>query len=390
MAENNQSADAISNMEAGPAGDSMEDVEDEEVGVQERVIDDKVNLVLQNPQVLASLQHQLDSLVGQQSGYIESLPKVVKRRIKALKKLQLNHTKLEAKFYEEVHQLECKYAKLYEGLYEKRKDVVTAQIEPTDSDCEWESSEDEEEEEEDNKLANELKEKAQLEDKEEENPPGIPEFWLTILKNVDLLADMVQEHDEPILKNLRDVKVKYCENPTMGFTLEFYFDENEYFTNQVLKKHYTMKCEPDESDPFSYEGPEIFSSVGCSIDWKKGKNVTVRLVKKKQKHKGKGTTRVVTKTEQNDSFFNFFNPPAVPEEGAEVDEETESLLSADFEIGHFFKERVVPRAVLYFTGEAIEDDFEEEGEDDDNEEEEDEDGDYDPAKDTKPSECKQQ
>ncbi len=38
------------------------------------------------------------------------------------------------------------------------------------------------------------------------------------------------------------------------------------------------------------------------------------------------------------------------------DEETETLLSADFEIGHFIRERIVPRAVLYFTGEAIEDD----------------------------------
>ena len=38
------------------------------------------------------------------------------------------------------------------------------------------------------------------------------------------------------------------------------------------------------------------------------------------------------------------------------DEETENLLSADFEIGHFIRERIIPRAVLYFTGEAIEDD----------------------------------
>ena len=44
----------------------------------------------------------------------------------------------------------------------------------------------------------------------------------------------------------------------------------------------------------------------------------MKLIKKKQKHKGKGTTRMVTKTVQNDSFFNFFSPPKGPEEGAEV------------------------------------------------------------------------
>ncbi len=43
-------------------------------------------------------------------------------------------------------------------------------------------------------------------------------------------------------------------------------------------------------------------------------------------------------------------------EGEEADEDTEALLAADFEIGHFIRERIVPRAVLYFTGEALEDD----------------------------------
>ena len=48
-----------------------------------------------------------------------SLPKPVKRRIKALKKLQLETTKIEANFFQEVHALECKYAKLYQPLYDK-------------------------------------------------------------------------------------------------------------------------------------------------------------------------------------------------------------------------------------------------------------------------------
>lgn len=38
------------------------------------------------------------------------------------------------------------------------------------------------------------------------------------------------------------------------------------------------------------------------------------------------------------------------------DEDSEFTLATDFEIGHFFRERIVPRAVLYFTGEAMEDD----------------------------------
>lgn len=49
---------------------------------------------------------------------------------------------------------------------------------------------------------------------------------------------------------------------------------------------------------------------GCTIQWNKGKNVTVKVVKKKQKHKVKGAVRFVNKTVQNVSFFHFFSPPA--------------------------------------------------------------------------------
>jgi len=94
----------------------------------------------------------------------------------------------------------------------------------------------------------------------------------------------------------------------------------------------------------------------CAIDWKKGKNVTVKTIKKKQKHKGRGTVRTITKQVPNDSFFNFFSPLKASGDGESLDEDSEFTLASDFEIGHFFRERIVPRAVLYFTGEAIEDD----------------------------------
>lgn len=54
---------------------------------------------------------------------------------------------------------------------------------------------------------------------------------------------------------------------------------------------------------------------------------------------------------------------------AEVEEETQIRLTNDFEIGQYIRERIVPRAVLYYTGEALEDDYDEE-----EEEEEEEDG----------------
>lgn len=56
------------------------------------------------------------------------------------------------------------------------------------------------------------------------------------------------------------------------------------------------------------------------------------------------------------------------EDDEEMNEEDEELYEADFEIGHFLKEFLIPKAVLYYTGELIDeanyDDEEEYDEDD--------------------------
>jgi len=376
-----------------------EDIDDEEVDGQNAKSTMAAEL-LKNPAMFAALQGKLNSMVGVNSGYIASLPAPVKRRLKSLKKIQLESTKIEAKFYEEVHKLECKYHEMYRPLYEQRSKITKGEYEPNDDECQWPSDD----EEEDKELAGDMKDKAKLEDEktkkeaEEKDVKGVPEFWLTIFKNVDMLQEMVQEADEPLLNKLTDITVTFSETP-MGFTLHFYFAPNDYFSNSVLTKEYEMKCEPSEDDPFSFEGPEIFKCKGCTINWKEpGKNLTVKTVKKKQKHKSKGNVRTITKQVKNDSFFNFFDPPPISDDpDADVDPETQDLLTADFEIGHYIRDRIIPRAVLFFTGEALEDDEfdEEEEEDEEGEEgeEEEDDPDFDPSK-VKPGqnaqECKQQ
>uniref|UniRef100_A0A8C4FE15 Nucleosome assembly protein 1 like 4 n=1 Tax=Catagonus wagneri TaxID=51154 RepID=A0A8C4FE15_9CETA len=313
--------------------------------------------VMQNPQVLAALQERLDSVSHTPSSYIETLPKAVKRRINALKQLQVKCAHIEAKFYEEVHDLERKYAALYQPLFDKRREFITGDAEPTDAESEWHS-----EDEEEDKLAGDVKNKVVIAEKEEAaaeepNPKGIPEFWFTIFRNVDMLSELVQVGTSP-----PSVEASY----PRSFVLEFHFEPNDYFTNSVLTKTYKMKSEPDKADPFSFEGPEIVDCDGCAIDWRKGRNVTVRTIRKQQKHRGRGAIRTITKQVPSDSFFNFFSPLR-----GERDEDSEFTLASDFEIGHFFRERVVPRAVLYFTGEAVEDDGnsclfgDEEGEDED-------------------------
>ncbi len=63
-------------------------------------------------------------LVKPSSTTFQTLPAPVKRRLKALKKSQLESLKVEAAFYEEVHKLECKYAELYKPHFDFRAKVA--------------------------------------------------------------------------------------------------------------------------------------------------------------------------------------------------------------------------------------------------------------------------
>lgn len=93
-------------------GDCVEDIEG---GVdEEETAEDVAHKVLKYPDVLAALQSQKNIEM------LANLPPSVKRRIKALKKLQLEATHLEAKFFAEVHAIECKYNNLYAPLFQKR------------------------------------------------------------------------------------------------------------------------------------------------------------------------------------------------------------------------------------------------------------------------------
>lgn len=219
------------------------------------------------------IQGKLGQLVGRSSGYIESLPPVVRRRVAGLKGIQKEHAKLEAQFQEEVLELEKKYFGKFTPLYERRATIVNGGVEPTDDEVEA-GKEDEEEDEEETKEAEE-------ETKEEGEPTnGIPEFWLSAMKNQISLAEMITERDEEALKQLTDIRMEYLDRP--GFRLIFEFAENEFFTNKTITKTYYYKDENGYGGDFIYDHAE-----GSKIDWKDDKDLTLRSESKKQRNKSK-------------------------------------------------------------------------------------------------------
>jgi len=320
------------------------------------------SIFAQNPKLVQMIQGKLGSLVGRSSGYIESLPAPVRRRVAGLKGVQKQHSKLEAEFQEEVLSLEKKYFAKFTPLYEKRAKIVNGDAEPTIEDITTGEEDDEEKDE---------KDVSEKQEESSETVTGIPEFWLSAMKNQISLAEMITDRDEVALKHLTDVRMEYLDKP--GFSLIFEFAENEFFTNKTIKKTYFYQNESGYGGDFIYDHAE-----GEKIEWKAGKDLTVRVESKKQRNKNTKQTRVVKKTVPTESFFNFFSPPKVPDdEEDDAASDIEERLELDYQLGEDIKEKLIPRAIDWFTGEALQfeelDDDLEEGDFEDEDDEEDDD-----------------
>lgn len=301
-----------------------------------------------NPKLVQMMEGKLSGLVGRSSGYVENLPAPVRRRVAGLKGVQKEHSKLEAQFQEEVLELEKKYFAKFTPLYQKRAKIVNGAAEPTEDEIKAGEEDDEQDE-------------AEKEDEKEaesaEAVAGIPEFWLSAMKNQVSLAEMITDRDEAALKHLTDVQMEYLDKP--GFRLIFEFAENEFFTNKTISKTYFYQNESGYGGDFIYDHAE-----GEKIDWKAGKDLTVRVESKKQRNKNTKQTRVVKKTVPTESFFNFFSPPKPPTDDEDDDaaSDIEERLELDYQLGEDIKEKLIPRAIDWFTGEALQ--FEEMDDDD--------------------------
>ncbi|KAF2159854.1 hypothetical protein M409DRAFT_70746 [Zasmidium cellare ATCC 36951] len=330
------------------------------------------SIFAQNPRLVSMMQNKLSSLVGKSSGYVESLPAPIRRRVAGLKGVQKEHSKLEAEFQEAVLALEKQFFEKFTPLYEKRAKIVNGDQEPTEAEVEAGEADDEEDEEAEQEKAEADKNATNADAK------GIPEFWLSAMKNSSL-AETITDRDEEALKFLTDIRMEYLDRP--GFRLIFEFAENPFFSNKTLSKTYYYQEENGYGGDFIYDHAE-----GDKIEWKAGQDLTVRTESKKQRNKNTKQTRIVKKTIPTPSFFDFFNPAKPPsdDDDDEIDDEIEAKLELDYQLGEDIKEKLIPRAIDWFTGEALqfeqglddfdEDDFEDEDdEDDDDDDERDED-----------------
>ncbi|XP_068641923.1 nucleosome assembly protein 1;2-like [Aristolochia californica] len=256
-----------------------------------------------------------------------------------LKDLLKQQDEFEAKIFEERAALAAKYQKLYDPLYTERYEIVHGVIEIE------ESTEPTEEV---------LGEENAVEEK------GVPNFWLTAVKTIEMLAEEIQERGEGALKYLKDIKWSRIDNPK-GCKLEFFFYLNPYFTNTVLVKTYHKS---DEDKPI------LEKAIETEIQWLPGKSLTKKVLNKPKE--GPKNTKPITKTENCESFFNFFSPSQFPDDDDSDEETAEQLqnkMEQDYDVGSTIRDKIIPHVVSWFTGEAVHGDkfnvIEREGDEDD-------------------------
>lgn len=388
----------LSSRPAGMGKPTVEDVEENEDEEGEDVGGmNPASLLAQNPALLALAQRKFDSLIGQSSGYIESLPAPVKRRIDGLKGIQVEHSKIESEFQLAILEIEKKFLEKYTPLYDRRLAIISGKVEPTDEEVTagQEADSDDEEEEEEGAQVTEINDEKEEGKEGDKEITGVPEFWLTALRNHAPISETITDEDEEALKSLTDVRLSYLAEGQPGFKLHFTFAANDFFSDTELTKTYYYQEQVGYGGDFVYD-----KALGHEIKWKDDKDLTKKIEIKKQRNKTTGKTRVIRKVVPTDSFFNFFKPPQPPTpedlEADDVDEdeleELDARLEVDYQIGEDFKEKIIPRAVDYFTGKALK--YEEDYEDEEIDEFEEDDEDFDeedeaPAQGNK-EDCKQQ
>jgi len=84
-----------------------------------------------------------------------------------------------------------------------------------------------------------------------------------------MIAPEIKEKDEEVLEKV--TKVEYIPEGDDGlkFKVIFHFAANDFFDNETLTKEFVLK---DDDEPEAGNGTEI--------NWKEGKNITVKTVKK--------------------------------------------------------------------------------------------------------------
>ncbi|KDR10925.1 protein SET-like [Zootermopsis nevadensis] len=165
----------------------------------------------------------------------------------------------------------------------------------------------------------------------------IPNFWVTAFVNHPQISAILDEDEEDCLHYLTKLEVEEFDDIKSGYRINFHFEENPYFENDVLTKEFHLGSSGDPA------------SQSTSILWKEGNDLSKKI---KDKSGGKGRKRFL----EQKTLFNWLIDHADP--------------SAD-DIAEVIKDDMWPNPLQYYLVPDIEVENGVEGEDDGSDDEDD-------------------
>jgi len=148
----------------------------------------------------------------------------------------------------------------------------------------------------------------------------IPNFWVTAFVNHPQVSALLTEQDEDALQNLQKVEVQEFEDIKSGYRINFVFDKNPFFSNDIISKEFHLN---DTGEP---------SSKSTPIKWLPGQDLTKRPA-------GKDPQGRKRNHDDQESFFCWFTD--------------HSDAGAD-ELGEVIKDDIWPNPLQYYLASEIE------------------------------------
>ncbi|KAA0184202.1 hypothetical protein HAZT_HAZT003648 [Hyalella azteca] len=119
---------------------------------------------------------------------------------------------------------------------------------------------------------------------------------------IDQLIEKANEEEEECLHHLTKLDVEEFDDIKSGYRINFYFDTNPYFSNDVLTKEFHLGSSGDPT------------SQSTTINWKEGHNLLSKFEEQLQKNGGSSasSSRGKKRPLETRSFFRWFTDHGDP------------------------------------------------------------------------------